>query len=227
MGLHNRLPQPKWMLCAGVSIVAAALSWWPGAMQHFRYDRDAILSGQVWRLVSGHLVHLNTTHLMVNLAGLLLLCELLWNALPLRHGLGILLASTVGVSLMLWWLDPAVTWYVGLSGVLHGLWAGCALAGLLTLAAGGAASSSRKNAQGEVGREARWLCVGALLLLGVKLGMEYVAGVELSSTSTAAHWIGAPVVTAAHRYGAMIGLAYVLAWQASGWLRQAKPAIQG
>jgi rhomboid family GlyGly-CTERM serine protease len=227
----NRLPHPKWLICAAISLLAFGMSWWPGAIQQFRYDRNAILVGEVWRLVTGHLVHLNMTHLLINLIGLFLLCELLWDVLPLRHGVGILLATMLGASLMLWWLDPAVVWYVGLSGVLHGLWAGCALAGALNLQAESAAPSGRKKgAWGAPGEEVRWLCVGALLLLAVKLASELVAGAELSGISAASRLIGAPVVTVAHRHGALIGLAYVVVWQASRWLRQERLrrlAVQG
>jgi rhomboid family GlyGly-CTERM serine protease len=222
----NRLPQPKWILCAGVSVIAASLTWYPGALQHLRYEREAIASGEIWRLLTGHLVQLNTAHLLANLAGLLLLCELLWHALPVRHGIGMLLASTLGVSLMLWSLDPAITWYVGLSGTLHGLWAGCALAGILALHGDAAAAGPTSGDRGAARRGALWFGVGALLLLALKLGMEYAGGANLVTTSAASRLIGAPIVTAAHRYGAFSGLVYVLVWQASSWLRPAKPAMQ-
>jgi hypothetical protein len=171
-------------------------------------------------------VQLNTIHLLANLAGLLLLCELLWQSLPVRHGLGILFTSTLGVSLMLWSLDPAVSWYVGLSGALHGLWAGCALAGIVTIHVDSAAAGPYSHKGGTWGREALWIGVGALMLLGVKLGLEYAGGENLSTASAASRLIGAPVVTAAHRYGAFAGLFYILGWQGSAWLRQAKPATQ-
>ncbi|MDB5855006.1 MAG: Rhomboid family protein [Herminiimonas sp.] len=226
MGLATvRLPQPKWMLCAVVSVLAAIFTWCPGALQHLRYDREAILSGEVWRLFTAHLVQLNTLHLIANLVGLLLVCELLWQALPLRHGVGILLASTFGVNLMLWCLDPTITWYVGLSGVLHGLWAGCALGGMSTFASD-LTAGPHSGMNSAAGRDALWIGVGALLLLGVKLGLEFAGSGGVSTTSAASQWIGAPVVTAAHRYGALSGLLYILAWQASGWLRQANPAKQ-
>jgi rhomboid family GlyGly-CTERM serine protease len=222
----SRLPQPKWLLCAGVSVLAASVTWYPGAIQHLRYDRPAIASGEVWRLLSGHLVQLNSTHLFANLAGLFLLCELLWRTLPPRHGVGILLASTLGVSLMLWSLDPSIIWYVGLSGTLHGLWAGCALASILTLDGAPPASGPCSVGPGAANREALWLGVGALLLLGLKLALEYAGGEALSTGSTASRWIGAPIVTAAHRYGAFTGFMYILVWRASCWVRQAKPAMR-
>ena len=38
-----------------------------------RYDRDAILAGQLWRVLTGHLVHLGGSHLAMNLVGLALI----------------------------------------------------------------------------------------------------------------------------------------------------------
>ena len=51
--------QDKWLVCLGVSVCALALMVWPDALADFRYDRAALLAGQWWRIVTGHLVHLN------------------------------------------------------------------------------------------------------------------------------------------------------------------------
>lgn len=85
------------------------------------YDRDAIASGQLWRLFGGHLVHWNLTHLLLNLAGIsvwALLCARPWSALRwLGNGAGVALVISVGM-LLAW---PETQRYAGLSGVLHGL----------------------------------------------------------------------------------------------------------
>ena len=94
-------------------------------------------------------MHLNLRHLLLNLLGLILICELLWDDLVLLEVLALLLVSGLGVSLLLWLNQPQLIWYAGLSGVLHGLWAGCAGAGLW--------------------RKKNLFFVGALLLLGAKL----------------------------------------------------------
>ena len=33
-----------------------------------RYEREAVLDGELWRLVTGHLVHLGWSHTVLNLA---------------------------------------------------------------------------------------------------------------------------------------------------------------
>jgi rhomboid family GlyGly-CTERM serine protease len=104
---------------SALAIIAAALpSTWQNALE---FQHRAIAGGELWRLLSGHLVHLGWQHLAMNLLGL----GLIW-ALLLRFEsasncalAGVLLS--LGVSLGLYWLSPGVAWYVGLSGVLHGL----------------------------------------------------------------------------------------------------------
>ncbi|MBB1598982.1 rhombosortase [Variovorax sp. UMC13] len=86
-----------------------------------RYERYAVLHGELWRLFSAHLVHLGWAHALLNACGLLL-CA--WIA-PTRFGArqlvcdGLLLGACVALMLLLF--SPQVTHYVGLSGVLYGL----------------------------------------------------------------------------------------------------------
>ena len=55
-------------------------------------------SHEIWRIATAHLVHLGGPHLLLDLLGLILICELLWGDLPLRHGIGLLCFSAVAVS---------------------------------------------------------------------------------------------------------------------------------
>jgi membrane associated rhomboid family serine protease len=41
-----------------------------------RYDREALESGELWRLVTAHLVHLGWGHLWLNLAALVMMAVL-------------------------------------------------------------------------------------------------------------------------------------------------------
>ncbi|MGZ3157982.1 MAG: rhombosortase [Burkholderiaceae bacterium] len=183
------------------------MTYWPDGLSIFRYDRAAILSGQAWRIITGHLVHLNTPHLVLNLLGLFLLSELLWGGLPALHALGLLVAASVGISVLLWLLHPELMRYAGLSGVLHGLWAAAALAGLssnLPRTVRSAAEPFTLN-----GSTHRYVSIAGLLLLIVKLGLEWRGGASIRTEQL----IGAPVITSAHLYGALIGVAYVLIWR--------------
>ena len=94
-----------------------------------RYEREAVLQGEYWRLMTGHLVHGGTQHLILNAAGLGLIAALFrhdgysWRAWLL---IALFSLASIDVALVFW--EPQVTWYVGLSGVLHGALAAGAVA---------------------------------------------------------------------------------------------------
>jgi rhomboid family GlyGly-CTERM serine protease len=146
-----------------------------------RYDRAALEAGEVWRVVTAHLVHLGWGHLWPNLLALLLICALLEEFLSSVEWLFTCLAAAVAIAIGLYVFDPGVQWYVGLSGVLHGLVA-CGAVRML--------------------QEER-LGIGAALALGVaaKLTWEATRG-PIPFTEQSA---GGPVIVAAHLYGAIAG----------------------
>jgi rhomboid family GlyGly-CTERM serine protease len=134
--------------------------------------------------------------MLMNLLALALLWALLGETLTLAAWSLLLLSCALFDGLGLLLFNPAVEWYVGLSGVLHGLFLAGALAGL---------ASGRRD---------------ALLLfvaLVVKLAWEQLAG-PLPGSAAAA---GGPVVVDAHLYGAIAGTATVaLMLGLPGWRRR-------
>ena len=174
LGLAVLLVLVQW---SGTFLSAAAL----------RYDRDAILAGGEWyRLLAGHLYHHDATHLAWNLAGLALVAWLFVREYTPGQWLVILLGSTAAVDLGFLVLEPQLAWYVGFSGVLHGL------------AAAGLVRWWMRH------RDAVTLIASAVFAL--KLGWEHTMG-PLPFTSQT---LAIPVVHAAHTYGAVGGA--VTAW---------------
>jgi rhomboid family GlyGly-CTERM serine protease len=204
--------QSKWLFCLGVSVCAIMLTYLPEGLSIFRYDRAGLIAGQGWRIFTGHVVHLNTVHLLLNLAGLVLLVELLWGELPIQQGIGLFLMATVTTSLLLWVLHPELIWYAGLSGVLHGLWSGCSLTGLLRKH-DAAAKSTSPFKLGRFDQQQIISLIGLSLLIA-KLGMEWCH----DSVMNTQQLIGAPVVTESHFYGALSGIVYVLIWRLASLL---------
>ena len=143
------------------------------------YERSALAHGQWWRLLTAHLVHLNLAHALLNSAGLVLLWILFAREFSPRRWAWILCTSCAAIDAGLWFLQPAVDWYVGASGVLHGIWA-----------AGACAMYRRGEALG----------AGLLLLLIVKLVYEQQSGASLFEGDL-------PLVPAAHLLGALGGVA--------------------
>jgi len=146
-----------------------------------RFDREAILAGEYWRLFTAHLCHLGWQHWIMNIAGLLLIWALFGRLLNLGAWLLVLTTSALAVSGGLLWIDPQIRWYVGLSGVLHGLF----IAGVIT-------SISR-------GERSEYLLLA--FVIG-KLAWEQRFGALPGSESFA----GGSVVVDAHLYGAIAGL---------------------
>lgn len=163
------------------------------------YDRGRIQSGEFWRLLTGHFLHTNLNHLLLNCAAVAVLWVLhsdYYRALGYLL-LVVLLALLTGVGLL--FFSPSVSWYVGLSGVLHGL-----------IIWGGIHDIQRG-----------WM-TGYLIVLGTagKVAWEQFGG----DTSAAAALIGAPVAIDAHLWGAVAGALVPGLWLVfgGGWRRSVR-----
>ena len=170
-------------LLACLALLAVLAAGGPAWTQALRYDRTALEHGEAWRLLTGHWVHLGAPHLLADAAGLVLLWALYARELAPRAWLLVLACATASIDAGLWWGEPRLQWYVGISGLLHGAWA-----------AGAAAAALRGQRQG-------WIMLAAL---AGKLWLEQRAGASLLMA-------GFPVVTMAHVYGAIGGVLAVAA----------------
>ena len=92
-----------------------------GNMPNWRYDQALIDNGHYWLLLSGNIVHLNWAHWGLNIAGLAIVAFFFSGYGSVFHWLFVISVSAVFVGVGLYWFNPDVTTYVGLSGVLHGL----------------------------------------------------------------------------------------------------------
>ena len=81
----------------------------------------AIADGEYWRLLSGHFAHLGYPHLALNLAGLILVWLLVGRLYSTWRWLLVAAFSIVVMDAGFWFVDSDMRWYVGLSGLLHGL----------------------------------------------------------------------------------------------------------
>lgn len=181
--------QGAWLL--GLLAAVLVLLWFTGesGRELLRYERAAVLQGQYWRLLTGHLVHGSGQHLLLNAVGLGLIAALFPREYSLCGWLLILASSVVTIDLGFVLLEPQLQWYVGLSGVLHG-----------ALAAG---------ALGWWRHESRGLALALSAVLVGKLAWEQWHGALPLSGDM-------PVVVDAHLYGAIGGaLAGVLLWRRS------------
>jgi len=145
----------------------------------WRYQRDAIADGEIWRTLTAHLVHLDAGHAVLNALGMVLLWGLFARTWNPRQWLFAIAMSLLAINLGFWFLSPQLHWYVGASGVLHGVFAFGCIALL---------------------RERDWIGVVAIVIFMAKLAWEQWMGPLPFEQSGA-------VVTVAHLYGALGGLA--------------------
>ena len=146
-----------------------------------RYEREGLANGEYWLLVSGHLVHLGAGHLWPNVVALAIVGLLFEDVFRNADWWRVSAASAAAIDFGLYALQPGVAWYVGLSGVLHGI-----------VAAGALALVLRGQRVGDV----------LAVALAAKLLFEQLAG----PMPFTAESVGGPVVVAAHLYGAVGGL---------------------
>ena len=107
-------------------LLLAALQLIPHAPDALRFERSAFDRGVLWPLLTSQLVHLSIAHAALN-ALALTLSLLVWSRwISLRRQLMALAGGALGVALLLAF-DTDASYYAGLSGALHGLWAGNAI----------------------------------------------------------------------------------------------------
>ena len=189
------------LLGSGALIVALLVARHP-SLQAVLDWQPALAMREPWRAFSAAFAHLSTQHLLANLVGAAVVGGFGWVArLPPHAALAWLVAWPLTQLLLL--LQPALTSYAGLSGVLH---AGVAIASAQLAA-------SRRGAE-------RWLGVAVLAGLVIKLLLE-------------APWRGAvqavpgwdiAIAPIAHASGACAGLA---CWAALYCCRRNAAAADG
>jgi len=172
----------------------------------FLYDRSLILNGEYWRILTCHFVHTGWNHLFLNLTASMLVFSLFFH---LYSPLGWLIGAAfcmIGISLSFLLFCPNLEWYIGLSGLLHGLF----VMGII----------------GEIRKGNILFCLG-LLAVTTKLTLEYFIG----PSNITNQFINAIVITNAHLSGAIIGCiaAYLIIFTREILLNQsikltAKPA---
>jgi rhomboid family GlyGly-CTERM serine protease len=168
-----------WALLAACALLLLLTVTGETGRAWLRYDRVALASGELWRLLTAHLVHLDLHHALLNCLGLLLMWALFARDYTPRQWLVIMLGSiaVIDAGLALW--DSTLRWYVGSSGALHGV-----------MAAGTLAHLRRRERDG-------WLL--AALLAGKLAWEQGVGALPLSGSD--------PVVVDAHLFGVVGGLA--------------------
>lgn len=165
-----------------------------------QYDRAAVLDGQWWRLLTGNFAHLGWYHLLLNEMGLLVLVLLCPEALPVQLWVRRVVLLGIGMSAGLLLFVPKLSTYVGMSGVIHGLF----VLGLVPQVL-----------------KRDLIALGCLLYLVGKIGWELYAGAPVSDEAA----IGGRVVVESHMFGTLSALIYGVVFR-SFWGKEARVGKQ-
>jgi rhomboid family GlyGly-CTERM serine protease len=153
---HLTAPRlPGWTLV--ISAFALIIFFFPTLGNLLIYDRAAIIHGEIWRLLTGNLVHFSITHLVYNL-----IAWLIAGTIIEFHGYrffpALCLSSSIFIGVTLFILEPELYFYAGLSGMVSAAVTYLCLHGI-----------------GEKGIW-RWLCAATLTGLITKTVIEMRSG---------------------------------------------------
>lgn len=171
------------IVVATISVLLFLLE--PTSSDYLAFQRDAFSDGEIWRLITGNLIHTNANHLFLNLAGLLLLWAIHGFYYSISNYLYQFVFFSIVVTSLIYLFNPQMLWYAGLSGVLHGFFVW--------------------GAYQDIRHKVRF---GWLLMVGVwlKVGYEQIYGQD----TDLANFIDANVAVDSHLYGAIAGIVVVL-----------------
>lgn len=156
----------------------------------FPYKRIDIYEGEMWRLISGHFIHADWSHFLLNISGLLAIWFVYGQYLPRNTWLSAFIGLAFSISAAFYIFNSNLQQYVGLSGVLYGILTIVIIRVLLDFS---------------VLRRSKFFYFGSLFIFGyliLRISYEQIYGpVSLSVRATQGN-----VIVDAHFYGMIFGV---------------------
>ncbi|MEH6452333.1 MAG: rhombosortase [Psychromonas sp.] len=157
----------------------------PQSSDLLAYYHTGIAQGELWRVISASFCHTNLNHLLMNLTGLVVTLALFIDTFKKVSIIPLLIFCSIFISVCLFFLEKDVIWYVGLSGVLHGLFA--------------------YGIANDIKNKSLWgFILGAGII--IKIIYEQTYGAQQSTINL----IEANVLVNAHAYGVIAGTTFYL-----------------
>jgi rhomboid family GlyGly-CTERM serine protease len=175
-----RLPLTALLLCGAAGTVFAL----PQLQALLIYNRAAIDDGEIWRLITGNLVHFSPSHFLYDVVALFAAGALI-EIRGYRHFATLCLVSGALIGAIVYIGSPEILVFGGLSGIVTAAVTWLCLNGLT-----------------EAGGWQR-LCLLALICLAIKLGVEMALGSSLLAGAEPQTFVPVP---ASHVAGAATAL---------------------
>ena len=178
--------KPKEFILVGATALIATIIMLLGdeAIHLLRYQHKEVSDGEIWRLFTANFTHSGWNHWLLNFTGLVLI-DYLFQPVLTQLQRAKLLVFCVVLNTVFLHLFMKLSWYVGLSGALHGFLVGGALL-----------SWSKAKMMNTI------IIVVVTIKLVAELGWEINRGT--------AEFIGANVVEEAHLAGSIAAVIYAL-----------------
>jgi rhomboid family GlyGly-CTERM serine protease len=185
--LSSTSKKSNWLDCYGLLLVILALMAIVMLISKevaldIKYDRSLISSGEWWRLFTGHFQHLSWEHLILNSIGLVFVWLLVGDSHTPNQWLSVFIILSFALSIAFLFVYPELKWYVGMSGIIHGL----LVSGLMVVFI----------------RIRELFSILLLLVIAGKISYEQYHG----TSDYLVEIIGGQVVTEAHMIGALVGI---------------------
>ncbi len=155
----------------------------PQSSLYFAYYRSSIAQLEVWRFFTTSFCHTNFNHFLMNVIGLTITPLLFLETYQKFSLWPLILFNSLVIGLAIFFIDPTIISYVGLSGVLHGLFS----YGVIN----------------DISRKDKWGWILGFCLI-TKIAYEQYFGAAQVTIAM----IGAPVLINAHLYGAIAGILF-------------------
>ncbi len=175
----NSKTYPGWVFVTCMLVVMVLLQLL--GQELFRYQHDWLESAEYWRLITTHWAHTNWIHFLLNAAGLVLCLSIASPEWSIKRWLLYQFVFALGISLLFNSLNPELTWYLGYSGILYGIF---------LLAAVDLYPRDKLIA----------LLLGSAIV--IKITLEQSSEINLTTSDI----IGVPVVVDAHLYGVILAI---------------------
>ena len=110
------------MLLFNLGLFAGSPNWAGRLVTALQYDRTAVLNGEVWRIITGNMVHWSPEHFALDVS-VFLVVGFLFEPMIHRAYPWLIFASALAVGVAVFLFQPELTVYRGLSGVDSGQFA--------------------------------------------------------------------------------------------------------
>ena len=182
---NNRIKRTTINISIIIFISLLMFIFQPQSNHLFSYDYIYINQGEWWRIISNSFCHTNLPHFLMNCLGLIVITTLFIKTFKESSIWPLFIFSSIFISFCIYFIEAENIRYVGLSGVLHALFA-----------YGVCRDCLRKD---------RWGYILACALL-IKLASEQYFG----ASQTTRELINASVLVNAHLYGAISGATFTM-----------------